>query len=125
MLKPRVNWMLLGDRNTSFYHISTLVRRKRNSITVIMSNTGEWVLDEMVVKEVIQNGFFYLYTTSHSFSAVNVPVGSTWQACLSNEECDIIDGGVSNDEIKVGLWSLKAFKAPVPNGIHVGFFQRF
>ena len=53
--------MLLGDRNTSFYHISMLVRRKRNSITVIMSNTGEWVLDEMVVKEVIQNGFF-IYT---------------------------------------------------------------
>lgn len=29
-LKSRVNWMIQGDRNTAFYHVSTLVRRKRN-----------------------------------------------------------------------------------------------
>ena len=28
-LKSRVNWMIQGDRNTSFYHVSTMVRRKR------------------------------------------------------------------------------------------------
>ena len=52
-LKSRVNWMLFGDRNTFFYHISTLVRRKRNSITTIMSNSGEWLHTERVVKEAI------------------------------------------------------------------------
>lgn len=25
-LKSRVNWMMFGDRNTSYYHISNLVR---------------------------------------------------------------------------------------------------
>ena len=70
--------MLLGDRNTSFYHISTLVRRKRNIISTIMSNTGEWVHEEMAVKEVILNGFSELYTTSHSYSVLNIPAGSTW-----------------------------------------------
>nr|XP_023924931.1 uncharacterized protein LOC112036353 [Quercus suber] len=29
-LKSRVNWMIQGDQNMSFYHVSTLVRRKRN-----------------------------------------------------------------------------------------------
>ena len=29
-LKSRVNWMIQGDRNTTFYHVSTMVRRKRN-----------------------------------------------------------------------------------------------
>ena len=32
---------------------------------------------------------------------------------------------MSDEEIKAGLWSLKAFKAPGPDGLHVGFFQRF
>ena len=32
---------------------------------------------------------------------------------------------VTEEEIKTALWSLKAFKAPGPNGLHVGFFQRF
>ena len=63
-LKSRVNWMLLGDINTSFYHISTLVRRKRNSITAIMSSSGEWLHSEREVKETILSGFSKLYTTS-------------------------------------------------------------
>lgn len=98
--------MLLGDWNTSFYHISMLVRRKRNSISAIMSNNREWVHDEMVVKEVIWNGFSDLYTTSHRYSILDIPVGSTWQAPLSNEYHDRIDVGVSKEEIKAGLWSL-------------------
>ena len=29
------------------------------------------------------------------------------------------------DEIKAALWSLKAFKAPGSDGLHVGFFHMF
>ena len=29
-LKSRVTWMIQGDRNIAFYHVSTLVRRKMN-----------------------------------------------------------------------------------------------
>ena len=86
MLKFKVNWKLLGDRNTSFYHISTLVRRKRNSITAIMCSSREWLHSEREVKEAIQFGFSELHITSHSYSALNVPAGSSWQACPSNEE---------------------------------------
>ena len=48
-LKSRVNWMIQGDRNTSFYHVSTLVRRKRNQILAIKDLTGEWIHEEMGV----------------------------------------------------------------------------
>lgn len=39
-LQSRVNWMIQGDRNTSFYHVSTLVRRKRNQILAIKNVVG-------------------------------------------------------------------------------------
>ena len=32
---------------------------------------------------------------------------------------------VIDAEIKDGLWALKAFKAPGPNGLHARFIQRF
>ena len=32
---------------------------------------------------------------------------------------------VIDEEISIALWSMKAFKAPGPNGLHAGFFQRF
>ena len=34
-------------------------------------------------------------------------------------------GGVLDEEIKAALWSFKPFKAPGPEGLHAGFFQRF
>lgn len=33
--KSRVNWMIQGDWNTTFNHVSTLVRGKRNQILAI------------------------------------------------------------------------------------------
>ena len=32
---------------------------------------------------------------------------------------------VTEEEISAALWSLKAFKAPGPNGLHAGFYQHF
>ena len=36
-----------------------------------------------------------------------------------------ISGGVTEEEIKASLWSLKAYKALGPDGLHADFFQRF
>lgn len=66
--------------------------------------------------------FFDLYITSYSFSVLNILAGSAQQSRLSDEEHDSTDGAVSKVEIKAGLWSLKAFKSPGPDGLHVGFF---
>ena len=50
---------------------------------------------------------------------------SQWQGSLSNEENESIGGGALDEEIKSTLWSLKAFKAPGLDRLHVGFFQSF
>ena len=42
-LKSRINWMVIGDRNTSFYHVSALARRKRNTITMVKNEVGDWL----------------------------------------------------------------------------------
>ena len=63
-LKSRINWMILGDRNTSFYHISALARRKQNFITAIKNDAGEWLAKESEVANHIREGFIKIYTTS-------------------------------------------------------------
>ena len=50
---------------------------------------------------------------------------SQWQTKLSEEEKDGISHLVIEEEISVALWSLKAFKAPGPNGLNAGFYKRF
>ena len=60
-LKSRVNWMIQGDRNTAFYHVSTLVRRKRKKILAIKYLVGEWIYQEEDVKEFMKNGYSDIY----------------------------------------------------------------
>ena len=124
-LKSRVNWLVQGDRNTNFYHVSTLVRRKRNQILAIKDSVGEWIFEERAIKEHIRNGFEGIYTSSFSCVSRAAPSFSRWQVSLSEEENHSIGGVASEDEIKAALWSLKAFKAPGPDGLHAGFFHRF
>ncbi|XP_030945883.1 uncharacterized protein LOC115970384 [Quercus lobata] len=38
--KSRINRLVHGDRNTSFYHVSTIVRRRRNCISCIKNDAG-------------------------------------------------------------------------------------
>lgn len=37
-IKTRIEWMIKGDRNTTFFHTSTLNRRKRNQIQNLQNN---------------------------------------------------------------------------------------
>ena len=64
MLKSKLNWMIQGDRNTSFYHVSTLARRKRNYIAAVKDDREEWLTKEREVMEYFRKGFNTLYTTT-------------------------------------------------------------
>ena len=81
--------------------------------------------DKNEVKEVIRNGFAKLYSTSLCSAPCHIQPNSTWHACIIDEDRDSLDADVIDEEIRAGLWSLKAFKAPRPDGLHTGFFQRF
>ena len=83
-LKSRVNWSIQGDRNTSFFHMSTLVRRKRNKITAIKNSVGDWINEEQQVMEFVHRGFSEMYTSSQEVS-LRVPSSSCrWQARSSD-----------------------------------------
>ena len=73
----------------------------------------------------IQEGFANLYTTSHLEAKLQPGPTSPWQAALSDTERDSLYDPISVEEIKSTLWSIKAFRALGPDGLHVGFFQRF
>lgn len=42
--KSRNDWIVEGDRNTRFFHISTLARRKRNKINMLKDGDGKWII---------------------------------------------------------------------------------
>lgn len=96
-LKSKINWMILGDRNTSFYHISILVRRKRNRITVVKNNMGDLLYEERDVLEYIRKGFEDHFSSSMICSERYPPIASQWQVTLSKEECEALNHEVTMD----------------------------
>ena len=47
-LKSRINCMILGDKNASFYHVSALARKKRNLIIAIKNDAGELLTEGLI-----------------------------------------------------------------------------
>ncbi|KAL0017636.1 hypothetical protein SO802_004705 [Lithocarpus litseifolius] len=124
-LKSRINAAAFGDRNTSYFHVSIVVRRQRNKIRCLKNSVGEWIVDVEDVKNHILLGFEKLYTTELSCSRWQSPILGFSCCFLSKEESAWIGRGVVEEEIKSGLWSLKPFKAPGADGLHAGFYQQF
>ena len=122
-LKSRINWVVEGDRNTKFYHTSTLIRRRYNKIAKIRNSVGEWIVESDLIRTHIQHGFTQLFSTSHLTSISNFTAPLLGPSISENDATDLADP-VTPRDIKLSLWSFKPFKAPGPDGLHPGFFQR-
>ena len=122
-LKSRVGWVVEGDRNTKFFHTSTIVRRRANKIVRLRNSVGEWIIENDLIRLHIQQGFVDLFSTSH----LHPPGGfclPMWAPRISDQEALSLTAHVDANDVKRSLWSLKAFKAPGPDGLHPGFFQK-
>ena len=124
-LKSRLNAATFGDRNTSYFHITTVVRRQRNKIRCIMDGTSEWIYEVDKIKEHIQHEFSKLYTLELCMAHIHSPVMNFSCCMLSEEERCKMGREVDEEQIRVALWSIKPFKAPRVDGLHAGFFQYF
>ena len=124
-LKLRINVAAFGDRNTSFFHLNTVVRRQRNKIRCLKDNMGEWIVEEEAVKEHILNGFKRLYSTDLEMSFRSSHVAEFSGSFLTEVDRNWMGREVTEEDVRNGLWALKPFKAPGPDGLHAGFFQHF
>lgn len=57
----RVDWLQYRDRNTKFFHLSTLVRRRENRSEVLQAVDGYWAVDPVMLKEMDLEYYKSLY----------------------------------------------------------------
>lgn len=60
--KSRETWLKEGNRNSRFFHLSTIIRRGQNSIDAIKLDNGDWILNKNEIKDFIVNKFQHLFT---------------------------------------------------------------
>lgn len=49
--KSRIRWLDLNDGNTRYFHASTKIHQRRNSIHAIMEHEGKWIMEEDEVRK--------------------------------------------------------------------------
>jgi hypothetical protein len=63
--KSRELWLTSVDLNTKFFHTSTLIRCRRNSIDILQSPNFGWLTESRDIGACFINNFKNLFTTSN------------------------------------------------------------
>ena len=81
-MKSRYNWLIQGDRNTKFFRTSVVIKRKRNMISCLKDNLGNWVHNEEDIATLISNGYQDLFSSSTTSAPRAVWDIPTWPWCV-------------------------------------------
>ncbi|XP_075665344.1 uncharacterized protein LOC142635008 [Castanea sativa] len=120
-----IDWLIQGERNATFFHLSTLIRRSKNRISRVIKEDGTWEENIERVKDIFTNVFDRLYRAEQGLclkAPSQIPI---WGNCLLESEAHNLATDPTDAEILFALKTMKAFKAPGLDGLHAGFFQRF
>ena len=106
-LRARSNWLVAGDRNTNFFHTSTLIRRKRNKLEFLKSECGREIWDPLEIENLITSFFQSLFTTEKLSSELGRYQIPTYHD--RSFKCAHIP---TTSEIKDALFSIWGHKSP-------------
>ncbi|XP_028109540.1 uncharacterized protein LOC114308198 [Camellia sinensis] len=119
--KSEANWITQVERNTRFFHISTIARRRRMRVTTLKNMERGWISNPDDLCSHVLNYFCDLFkydaTVHTSFSPINL------QPKFSNKDNIALSKHITNQDVWEAIKSIKAFKAPGSNGIQSIFYH--
>lgn len=121
-LKSKSLWLKAGDKNTTFFHNTTRIKRIKNHIDRIKDSEGK----EVRGQEEIKKEAFRYYKNLLSSSAAN----SEYEEFLQHTPKKISDGEnseltkeVEEKEVDAVIWDLHPDKAPGLDGFPISFYK--
>ncbi|PKI46795.1 hypothetical protein CRG98_032792 [Punica granatum] len=121
--KSRELWLKDGDRNTKFFHLSTVIRRRANQIAAIKDNNGEWSQDHVVFGEYFLRNFQDLFNTSNP--AIPEDMEDLIGHIITAPENERLIQASDDKEILTALNSIPNLKALGPDGIPYLFYKHY
>ena len=119
--KSREEWITSGDKNTRYYHASTLAKRNRNRIDSLRLPSREWVSDPTTLENLVTDYYKMLFIEEVSdLPDRDIPGGFP---TLIEEELSMLSKPVTNEEIQQAMFNMAPFKSSGVDGLHAGFYQ--
>lgn len=121
--RSRVKWLRSGDKNSKFFHLSTIQRRHRNKVRLIKGMNGDWLEGDVAVSARFTDYFKQLFSSDGD---------RNWDDALdcvspvvTPEMNEDLIRPVSEDEVRNAVFQLGALKAPGPDGFQGTFYQTY
>lgn len=119
--KSKVKHIALGDRNISYIHTSTIIRRRKNRIELLKNDGDNGVTDEHELERLAITYYQCLYSLEDVEKVVeNLPHEGSTQ--LTREEQVNLHKLFSSFEVEQAIRGRGKFKAPGPDGFHLVFY---
>ena len=116
-------WIKFGDKNTSFFHAQTIIRRKNNRIHRLQLPNGTWSSDDSILQAEAQKNFKNLLanTQPHQNHSFNFGLHPT----IDEPSKISLTCPITKTEVFTALNSMQPYKAPDPDGFHCIFFKQY
>ena len=121
--KSREKWITMGDRNTSYFHTSTIIRRRRNRIEMLQDDAGRWISNAGELEKLALEFFTRLYSLD-DVAAVVEKLPKEGFVSLEAAECTELSRQFTRVEVEKAVGSMGAYKAPGPDGYQPIFYQK-
>uniref|UniRef100_A0A803P7K6 Reverse transcriptase domain-containing protein n=1 Tax=Cannabis sativa TaxID=3483 RepID=A0A803P7K6_CANSA len=119
--RSRELWLMQGDRNSKFFHASTMVRRKRNHIWALHDKNGRRKELERDKGHILMDFFSDLFKSSNP--TIPEDLEGLISPTISMEENMSLCAVPSNEEIRNKVFQMHPLKAPGPDGMSGIFFR--
>ncbi|KAJ1417307.1 Zinc knuckle CX2CX4HX4C [Sesbania bispinosa] len=119
--RSQVKWLQHGDRNSKLFHASTVQRRDRNRLFRLKNDLGEWMEGQEAMEELILAHFQQIYKSD---GAINFKeCEEVIQKKVTDDLNTKLLRPVSEEEVKLAIFSMDALKAPGPDSLNGLFYQ--
>lgn len=121
--RSRIKWLQMGDKNSRFFHLSTIQRRQCNQIMRLKDSNGVWRSEQKDISGIIKLHFQEVYTGPPSrdfediISLVDQVISPEWNAQLTK--------AITREEVQLAAFQLGPLKAPGSDGFPGIFYQSY
>lgn len=121
--KSRISWLNTADLNTKFFHASTIIRHRRNTVDCSEIGRNHWTSNHSIIISKIQEHFQQIFTTSNLPTPDNL--ASLFPSKISDRENDFLCSIPTEEEIALIVHQLPSSKVPGPDGFTWLFYKTY
>ena len=120
--KSRELWLKLGDKNSKNFHLSTIIRRRRNNIDAIKNGEGTWIQEANQIRAHFRENFIDLFNEEDVCFPEHLD--HLVLPCITEEENEGLQCIPTLEEIKGVLFQMQDLKAFGPDGFPALFYKQ-